>query len=285
MIAMGRKIAEGRRRRGLTQDQLAEQLGVSFQAVSSWERGENEPDRVHLVQLARALDMSTDDLLSCVDKSGLSAPRTRIFSEEHMYTFLKGKAADFGLKQTAAALPFAREQHKGQLRDGIGERVPYINHPLVLACHAWALGLRDDDVLAALLLHDTVEDTGVKPDELPAGPRVQQAVCLLSRNMYYQATGDGAKDRSLRKETQDKYYAGIAEDPLACLVKCVDRCGNLSDMAFGFSRQGMANYIRDTEEHVLPLLQKVKDVPEWNDAAWLISYQLTALIEAYKRLL
>ena len=36
MIAMGRKIAEGRRRRGLTQDQLAEQLGVSFQAVSQF---------------------------------------------------------------------------------------------------------------------------------------------------------------------------------------------------------------------------------------------------------
>lgn len=34
---MGKRIAAFRKRRGLTQDQLAEQLGISAQAVSKWE--------------------------------------------------------------------------------------------------------------------------------------------------------------------------------------------------------------------------------------------------------
>lgn len=38
-INLGRVLAENRRRRGITQDQLAEHLGVSKAAVSKWETG------------------------------------------------------------------------------------------------------------------------------------------------------------------------------------------------------------------------------------------------------
>lgn len=37
MNTMGNRIAEFRKKKGLTQDQLAEQLGISAQAVSKWE--------------------------------------------------------------------------------------------------------------------------------------------------------------------------------------------------------------------------------------------------------
>ncbi|XMB85812.1 helix-turn-helix transcriptional regulator [Mycoplasmatota bacterium WC44] len=41
---IGNYIAKKRKKREFTQEQLGEKLGVSYQAVSKWERGENLPD-------------------------------------------------------------------------------------------------------------------------------------------------------------------------------------------------------------------------------------------------
>ena len=49
---IGRQIAENRRAKGLTQEQLAEEFGVSPQAVSKWENGASCPDILTLPQLA-----------------------------------------------------------------------------------------------------------------------------------------------------------------------------------------------------------------------------------------
>lgn len=48
----------------LTQAELAEKLGISCQAVSSWERGSNMPDIGKLLDLARILNTTVDALLS-----------------------------------------------------------------------------------------------------------------------------------------------------------------------------------------------------------------------------
>lgn len=60
---IGEKIAALRRAKGLTQEQLAEQLGVSAPAVSKWETGSSCPDITLLCPLARALDTNVDTLL------------------------------------------------------------------------------------------------------------------------------------------------------------------------------------------------------------------------------
>lgn len=52
-----------RRQEGLSQEDLAEKLGVTRQAVSKWERGETLPDTDNLVTLARLYGVSLDDLL------------------------------------------------------------------------------------------------------------------------------------------------------------------------------------------------------------------------------
>ena len=43
-------------------------------------------------------------------------------------------------------------------------------------------------------------------------------------------------------------------------------------------------YVCRTEKYVLPLLDVVKGIPAWNSAAWLLRYQITALLETFKRL-
>ncbi|MCL2197808.1 MAG: methyltransferase domain-containing protein [Defluviitaleaceae bacterium] len=56
-------IARYRKDQHLTQEALAEQLGITFQAVSKWETGQTVPDTVLLPKLAHALGVSVDKLL------------------------------------------------------------------------------------------------------------------------------------------------------------------------------------------------------------------------------
>lgn len=61
---VGAQIARLRREKRLTQNDLGDRLGVSFQAVSKWERGETLPDTAILLDLANALETSVDTILS-----------------------------------------------------------------------------------------------------------------------------------------------------------------------------------------------------------------------------
>ncbi len=67
-IYFGENIKRLRKDRELTQDSLANFLGVSFQAVSKWERGETYPDITMLPSIANFFNVSIDDLLG-VDKA------------------------------------------------------------------------------------------------------------------------------------------------------------------------------------------------------------------------
>ena len=67
---LGKRISANRKRLGLTQDQLAERLGVTAQAVSKWENDQSCPDIGTLPKLAEIFDITTDELLG-------SAPREK----------------------------------------------------------------------------------------------------------------------------------------------------------------------------------------------------------------
>lgn len=60
---IGKRIMENRKRLGLTQDALAEQLGVTAQAVSKWENDQSCPDIATLPKLAEIFGITTDALL------------------------------------------------------------------------------------------------------------------------------------------------------------------------------------------------------------------------------
>lgn len=62
-IHLGRVLSENRRRKGVTQDELAEFMGVSKAAVSKWETESTYPDILLLPRLAAYFDMSIDELM------------------------------------------------------------------------------------------------------------------------------------------------------------------------------------------------------------------------------
>lgn len=69
---LSEKILLLRKQQGLSQEALAEQLGVSRQAVSRWETGSALPDAGNLLQLSRLFGVTTDSLLC--DESSPTSP-------------------------------------------------------------------------------------------------------------------------------------------------------------------------------------------------------------------
>lgn len=60
---IGQKIKELRKKTDLTQEKLADYLGVSYQAVSKWETGVTCPDISLICPLTKLLHVSADELL------------------------------------------------------------------------------------------------------------------------------------------------------------------------------------------------------------------------------
>ena len=62
-MEMGQKIKQLRYKAGLTQEQLAEQMGVSAQSVSKWENGSSEPSTMNLLAIAELYGVEAGELL------------------------------------------------------------------------------------------------------------------------------------------------------------------------------------------------------------------------------
>lgn len=69
-IETANRLVELRKQHGYSQETLAEQLGLSRQAVSKWERAEASPDTDNLIALAHLYQISLDELLGNVVPSG-----------------------------------------------------------------------------------------------------------------------------------------------------------------------------------------------------------------------
>ena len=68
------KIQSLRKKAGMSQEALAERLGVSRQAVSKWESGQSLPDTEKLIRLSDLFQVSTDYLLKDAPEAPAPAP-------------------------------------------------------------------------------------------------------------------------------------------------------------------------------------------------------------------
>lgn len=191
------------------------------------------------------------------------------FNPEKMYTYLRGLATGAGMRQTLKAMTFAREKHSGQFRKS-GD--PYIIHPLVMACNAVSIGIRDDNVVATILLHDVCEDCGVSLAELPVNDTIRRAVDLMTFRVMDGETKETAKNR---------YYNLLLQSREATLTKLLDRCHNVSSMAGTFSREKLKAYIDETRRYVLPMLRRAKQLyPEDADVLFVLKYHIVSVVDS-----
>ena len=66
--SLGESLKENRLRCKMTQEFVAETLGVSRQAVSKWENGTSEPNTTNLIALSRLYKIEAVDLLECIQE-------------------------------------------------------------------------------------------------------------------------------------------------------------------------------------------------------------------------
>jgi guanosine-3',5'-bis(diphosphate) 3'-pyrophosphohydrolase len=144
-----------------------------------------------------------------------------------------------------AALEQARSDHRGQIRNGSGG-MPYIEHPIRVAAlldeHAYG-----DEVLAAALLHDVVEDSDTTLGELHEkfGDRVAGLVGAM--------TDDESIDsyRERKAEHRERLAAAPAE---ALAIYAADKLTNVSTLAAAYAAEGDA--VRD--EFKVPIELKLE---------------------------
>ena len=80
-MTLGKKIQQLRKAGNLSQEQLAEKLAVSRQAISKWELGESIPDTDKIIQLSKKFQVSTDYLLHDEINSDSEIPAVKTNSE------------------------------------------------------------------------------------------------------------------------------------------------------------------------------------------------------------
>src|SRR3984957_10001316 len=119
----------------------------------------------------------------------------------------------------------AEQAHEGQLRRS-GEA--YISHPLAVATILAGLGL-DDVTVAAALLHDAVEDTGITVEDIEAdfGPAVAAIVDGVTKLDRIRFDSKEAQQAA----TMRKMLVAMAKDPRVLLIKLADRLHNMQTIA------------------------------------------------------
>lgn len=157
-----------------------------------------------------------------------------------LYYFLLGK----GYYNAVDAFTFASGYHTSTRKDGI---TPEFQHQLEIAhflCTLLPSFIYPEETICAALLHDVTEDYDIAHKIITTrfGEHVGQSVYLLDKN----------------GKTLDNYFQGLADDPIASLVKGADRVHNVQTMVGVFSPEKQMKYIVEVEEHFLPMLKKAR---------------------------
>lgn len=138
---------------------------------------------------------------------------------------IKSSGRDYDIPTITEAYEFARQNHEGQFRKS-GE--PYICHPLEVAILVVEFGFDNKSVIAALL-HDVVEDTDVKLDDIKNmfGAEVASLVDGVTKL--------GKIPYSSREEQQMEYlrkmFFAMAKDIRVILIKLADRLHNMRTLS------------------------------------------------------
>jgi len=126
-----------------------------------------------------------------------------------------------------SAIIFASKAHEGQVRKV--SQVPFILHPLAVGCLLADAG-ESEEVIAAGILHDTVEDTQVslKQIEDHFGEKVASLVAACSE--------DKSKSWEERKQDTMKDLERVSEE--VCVIVCADKIHNLKVSVAGIKEMG-----------------------------------------------
>ena len=92
-IEIANRLTQLRKDKGLSQEELAEKIGVSRQAISKWERGEACPETENLIELSKLYGVSIDSILKGEEPKKEEAETMNLPAEEEVET-VEGEVVD-----------------------------------------------------------------------------------------------------------------------------------------------------------------------------------------------
>jgi guanosine-3',5'-bis(diphosphate) 3'-pyrophosphohydrolase len=129
---------------------------------------------------------------------------------------------ELDLGRILEAAIFATQKHQGQVRKG-EEGLPYITHPISVAKVIWEIGgVKDNDILVAAILHDTIEDTQTTKNEIKE--RFGEEILSI----VLEVTDDKKLEKIERKRRQVLHAATLSYP--AKIIKLGDKLINCGDI-------------------------------------------------------
>lgn len=208
-IKLGNKIRELRKTRNISQEVLAQYLGVSFQAVSKWENETAMPDTALIPAIASFFGVSTDELF---DYNRLEA--------ERRVTEICWNAAEYRFSDPARSEAMLREglkQYPGN--DIILNNILCVLDPVersdevVSICKTLIESTRDDEVKydALRFLADTYHQTGQQALVEPTLEQIPEIYFTKLEEMAFLLEGEKSLDAAQR-------YMGICFEHLVTML-------------------------------------------------------------------
>jgi len=153
------------------------------------------------------------------------------------------------------AVEFAASKHEGQWRKHPHKNIPYISHPVCVGLTLQRAGF-DDEVVAAGILHDVVEDCGVTPEAV---------VDLFGERVGYLVRQVSEPDRSVDWRERKRLYREVLEIAKvdAVAVAAADHLHNVKSLVQGMAadvrmRRSFTVKLEDRLEHEKEVLDIVK---------------------------
>ena len=139
-VEIAQRLAELRRERGFSQEGLAEQLGLSRQAVSKWERAESAPDMGNLIALADLYEVTLDELLRVgpeveEDMRFESQERAESVATEAAAACLEYADKRLGLREIYAFTTLQNRRSERVMQKTGMQRIGIFDHPLLDTRH------------------------------------------------------------------------------------------------------------------------------------------------------
>ena len=208
------------------------------------------PKRATPRRSAAKLQAVPEPELTQAQNGTVSATVASVASVSQLNATLATYLTPVELKKIKEAYRFSDEMHLGQMRKS-GE--PYISHPIAVAeiCAEWKL---DSQAIMAALLHDVMEDQGVKKEELIErfGAPVANLVDGLSKleKIEFQSQID------MQAENFRKMLLAMARDVRVILIKLADRLHNMRTLGFMIPEK-KRRIARETMEVYVPIAHRL----------------------------
>lgn len=159
-----------------------------------------------------------------------------------LYGVTVGSFIAHPLPLTRKAVTFAAACHKHEVRKS---NEPYISHPIAACNTLIILGIHEDRILSAMILHDVVENGHVQLATVSKefGEEVAHLVDIQTKR---------------DQETPEEYYARVGSEIGGILCKAADRLHNISNMVEVFELPRLKRYVDETERYVVEMIKNAR---------------------------